>query len=283
MLYIALLLALTVIVLVGIFVIVLVVTHKVGFVDDGTFQRYSHIATIVGLPLGVIGAIGATVAIAALLVRDRPSPPPPSPSPSPTIEIAQNSPRPLSSVTPVPSQAPTAPTAATVSSTAQGQQEGTAKETRPQTNPQDSATGNGRETRYDRGDIGMKKENGYYEITLENAKTSQTCTNGFARISNQEKLINVTFSIRAAHLEVPSIPTGRDVDTYYIEDTEGRRYQMSCGDGRYFNVSLNSFEGKPNPKTLTVSFVVPINAQRLQFRFTPPVGNAIVVTLPTPL
>ena len=102
-------------------------------------------------------------------------------------------------------------------------------------------------------------------------------------MSNQEKLITITFSLRAAHLEVPSIATSQDVTTYYLEDSEGRRYQMSCGDGRYFNVSLNRFEGKPKPKSLVISFVVPISAQGLRLRFSPPAGDAIVLKLPNPL
>lgn len=277
MLTVFVILGLIVIGIVALFIIALV-AHKLGFVDDSTFARCSNISTIVGVPLGVIAVI---IAIAGFF-RDKPAPPPP-PSPSPT-PIVQTSPRPeLSpSVAPFRNQTPTASATPTLYVTPQEQQEAVA-ETRPRTSSEAPAPTSSAKTRYDRGDIGARKENGYYEITLENAKTSSTCTNGFARASNNEKLINVTFSLRAAHLQVPSIPSGRDVDAYYLEDGEGRRYQMSCGDGRYFNVSLNSFEGKPNPKTLTVSFVIPITAQGLRFRFTPPAGDAMVLTLPNPL
>jgi hypothetical protein len=87
--------------------------------------------------------------------------------------------------------------------------------------------------------------------------------------------------MRAVHLQIPSIASGQDASSYYVLDRERRRYEMSCGDGRYFNVSLNSFEGKPKAKTLMVGFVVPRGAQQLQFRFAPPVGNAIVFSLPS--
>jgi len=63
MLWVFLILALAIIVFIAIFVIALVVTRKVGLVDDGTFAQYSHIATIVGLPLAVIGAIGESSTI----------------------------------------------------------------------------------------------------------------------------------------------------------------------------------------------------------------------------
>ena len=281
MLWVFLILALAIIVFVAIFVIALAVIRKVGLVDKDTFVQYSHIATIVGLPLAVIGAIGAIVTTAALLFRDRE--PPPHPSPSPTVEIVKTSPRPdvSPSVTPFPSQTPIALVTPTLSPIPSGPLEGRAEETpQPRTTSQDQAA---TQTRYDRGDVGTKKENGYYEITLDNAKTEATCRNGFARVSNQEKLITITFSLRAAHLEVPSIATSQDVTTYYLEDSEGRRYQMSCGDGRYFNVSLNSFEGKPKPKSLVISFVVPISAQGLRLRFGPPAGDAIVLKLPNPL
>jgi len=284
MLWVFLILALAIIGFIAIFVIALVVIRKVGLVDDGTFAQYSHIATIVGLPLAVIGAIGAIVTTAALLFRD--GEPPPHPSPSPTVEMAKTSPRPdLSpSVTPFPSQTPIALVTPTLSPIPPGPLEGRTEETpQPRTTSQDQASSTATQTRYDRGDVGTRKENGYYEITLDNAKREATCRNGFARVSNQEKLITITFSLRAAHLQVPSIASGQDVTTYYVEDAEGQRYQMSCGDGRYFNVSLNSFEGKPKPKSLVISFVVPISAQGLRFRFSAPAGDAIVLKLPNPL
>jgi hypothetical protein len=287
MLTVFLIIAVMVVALVAISLIALVIAHKTGLIDDNTYPRYAHIATIVGLPLAVIGAIGATVTIAALLFRDRPPPPPPPASPSPTIEVLETSPHPMpsSSIPLFPTEPPTALPSPTMSPVPQQPQD--AAGTRPTTTSQDPVTTTTTTTatpvRYDRGDIGTKKDNGYYEITLQNAKTEPTCMNGYARVSNQEKLITITFSIRAAHLDVPSIATSQDVDTYYIEDTEGRRYQMSCGDGRYFNVSLNSFDGKPKPKTLTVSFVVPITAQGLRFRFSPSAGDAVVLTLPSPL
>jgi hypothetical protein len=209
MLMVFLIIAVSVVALVAIIVIALVIAHKIGLVDDNTYPRYSHIAQIVGLPLAVIGAIGASVAIAALLFRDRPPPPPPPASPSPTIEVVRNSPRPTpsSSITPFPNETPTALPTPTTSSPS------------PQ-HPQDPPSTTGTPTRYDRGDIGTKKENGYYEITLQNAKTEPTCRNGYARVTNQERLITITFSLRAAHMEVPSIASGQDVNAYYVEDRE---------------------------------------------------------------
>ena len=137
---------------------------------------------------------------------------------------------------------------------------------------------------YEPGDIGGTKDNGYYELTLENAKvsyTSKNCFSGFVEVSSDQKMVAVTFSIRALSLQVPSISTSEDVHTYYVLDPEQRRFEMSCGDGRYFNVSLNSVGGKPTAKTLTVEFLVPRSAHQLKFRFSPRVGNAIVFNLPS--
>ena len=136
---------------------------------------------------------------------------------------------------------------------------------------------------YEPGDIGETKDNGYYELTLENAKvsyTSKNCFSGFVDVSSDQKMVAVTFSIRALSLQVPSISTSQDVRAYYLLDPQQRRFEMSCGDGRYFNVSLNSFEGKPKAKTLTVEFLVPRNAQKLRFRFSSGTGNPLVFNLP---
>lgn len=133
------------------------------------------------------------------------------------------------------------------------------------------------------GDIGRAKDNGYYELTLEHAKASynsKNCFSGFVDVSTDQKMVAVTFSLRALSLQVPSITTSRDVHAYYILDPSQRRFEMVCGDGRYFNVSLNSFEGKPKAKTLTVEFLVPRSAHSLKFRFTPGAGNPIVLSLP---
>jgi hypothetical protein len=136
---------------------------------------------------------------------------------------------------------------------------------------------------YEPGDIGGTKDNGYYELSLENAKvsyTSKNCFGGFVEVSSEQKMVVVTFSIRALSLEVPSISTSQDFRAYYLVDPQQRRFEMSCGDGRYFNVSLNSFQGKPKAKTLTVEFLVPRNAHQLKFRFSTGVGNPIVFNLP---
>jgi hypothetical protein len=96
-------------------------------------------------------------------------------------------------------------------------------------------------------------------------------------------MVAVKFSIKAFNLEVPSIATSQDVNTYYMLDPQQRRFEMSCGDGRYFNVSIDSFQGKPKGRTLTVEFVVPRNTHQLKFRFSPRVGSPIVFNLPNSL
>ena len=144
-------------------------------------------------------------------------------------------------------------------------------------------TNSGDQRPYDAGDIGRTKDNGYYELTLENVSVSynpKNCFKGFVDVSNDQKMVAVKFYIKASNLEVPSIATTQDVTTYYMLDPEQRRFEMSCGDGRYFNVSIDSFQGKPKGRALTVEFVVPRNTHQLKFRFNPQVGSPIVFNLP---
>jgi hypothetical protein len=139
---------------------------------------------------------------------------------------------------------------------------------------------------YEPGDMGRTRNNGYYELTLDNTKASyspKNCFSGFVEVQNDQELVAVTFSLRALSLQVPSIATTQDVHAYYILGPEQRNYEMICGDGRYFNVELNSFQGKPKAKTLTVEFLVPRSAHNLRFRFNPGVGNPILFDLPNPI
>lgn len=136
---------------------------------------------------------------------------------------------------------------------------------------------------YRPGDMGISKTNGYYELTLENATVSHSSRNCSVNVSNDQKIVAVKFSIRAINLEVPDIAWGREASAYYMLDPDQRRYEVVCGDGRYFNASLNSFEGKPLPKILTIEFVVPRNSGQLMFRFSPQAGNAILLKLANPI
>lgn len=275
--------AFIVIALVAFTAISLFLSHKLGWIDDGSFARYSQIATIVGLPLGVLAVI---VSIAALFSRDRPLSPPPSPSPSPTIaRSGSNAPSPTLAPSNEIVFTPTRPqpTASVEPSVSNNQVPAATVEQRDRRVSPATEQTTSQQRPYEPGDIGITRNNGYYELTLENATVSynpKNCFKGFVDVSNDQKMVAVKFFIKAFTLEVPSIATTQDVNAYYLIDPEQRRLEMSCGDGRYFNVSIDSFQGKPKGRTLTVEFVVPRNTHQLKFRFSPPVGSAIVFNLP---
>ena len=232
--------------------------------------------------LGFVGllAIGAiVVSIQSAAIKPPPSPTPtPTPTATPTPTLTPTA-TPTPTLTPGPSPLPTPSPSLTdetpVAGTSTGSRIG--KPSPPQ--PAESVNS----PAYEPGDIGITKDNGSYEIMVENATlsySSRMCPRGWVNVSDDQKMVAVRFSIRALTLEVPSIPTGEDFTSYYLVEPQGRRFEMRCGDGRYFNVSLNSQAGKPKAKVLTVEFLVPKNQHRLSFRFHPPVGNAIVVSLP---
>lgn len=226
--------------------------------------------------LGFVGVFGLGAVLIGIAMTIQGIPPSPTPTPAPGSTLV-NTPVPTPSAQPS-NRIPTPnPTATAIAVTPTPVEDRPVKPDRSNSPPPENTAP--RES-YRPGDIGISKTNGYYELTLENATVSYNSRNCSVKVSNDQKMVAVKFSIRAVNLEVPDIAWGREANAYYILDPEQRRSEFVCGDGRYFNASLNSFEGKPLAKTLIIEFVVPRNSGQLMFRFSPQAGNAIMFKLP---
>jgi hypothetical protein len=116
-------------------------------------------------------------------------------------------------------------------------------------------------------DIGKTKSNGPYELTIENAKILHTSgQQDFCvyRIASGQKGLSVRFTIEAHDLSVPSINNQGDTD-FLVVDAMNNRFERTCGDGRYFNVSYG--DADPRPKTITLVYVIPSDSEGVIFRF----------------
>jgi hypothetical protein len=124
-----------------------------------------------------------------------------------------------------------------------------------------------------RTDIGQKKSNGLYEITLENVTISNssgqhTCG---TNVEPHERAVAVRFTIKALSNSV-SAYTRKNGDTdFLIVNQEGRRFERVCGDGWYgWGV-----------RTITLVYVLPTKSEELKFSFqNAGYGDAISFVIP---
>lgn len=122
-------------------------------------------------------------------------------------------------------------------------------------------------------DIGQKKSNGFYEITLENVTISNssgqhTCG---ANVEPHERAVAVRFTIKALSNSV-SAYTRKNGDTdFLIVNQEGRRFERVCGDGWY----------GWGARTITLVYVLPTKSEELKFSFqNAGYGDAIGFVIP---
>lgn len=122
-------------------------------------------------------------------------------------------------------------------------------------------------------EIGQKKGNGFYEVTLENVTISnssgqQPCP--FA-VQPNERAIIVRFAIGALNNSV-SAYTRKEGDTdFLLLDQQGNRFERVCGNGWY----------GWGTRTITLVYVIPKDSEELKFRFHDVrYGSAIIFSFP---
>jgi hypothetical protein len=108
-------------------------------------------------------------------------------------------------------------------------------------------------------EIGQKKSNGFYEVTLENVTISNSSGQQPCPFSVQpnERAIIVRFTIGALNNSV-SAYTRKEGDTdFLILDRQGKRFERDCGNGWY----------GWGTRTITLVYLIPKEIEDLRFRF----------------
>jgi hypothetical protein len=121
-------------------------------------------------------------------------------------------------------------------------------------------------------EIGQKRSNGFYEVTLENITISnssgqQPCS---FTVNPNERAILVRFTIGALTNSV-SAYTRKEGDTdFLILDQQGKRFERACGNGWY----------GWGTRTITLVYLIPKDSKELKFRFHDArYGSAIIFSL----
>jgi len=122
-------------------------------------------------------------------------------------------------------------------------------------------------------EIGQKRSNGFYEVTLDNITISkvsgqQPCS---FTVNPDEKAIIVRFTIGSLNNSV-SAYTRKEGDTdFLLLDQQGKRFERVCGNGWYgWGV-----------RTITLVYLIPKEIEDLKFRFHDArYGSPIILSFP---